>query len=358
MEGDDDGKLFRMRALTVLPGTPNSIQLENVPPPSSEEGDLLVRALALGVCGTDLEIVAGEYGWSPPGAQRLIIGHESLGRVIEAPAGSGFSAGDLVVGVVRRPDPAPCPACAVGEWDMCRNGQYTERGIKQRNGYGSEQFRLERDFTIKLDPALDMLGVLLEPTSVVAKAWEHVERIGHRGAAWSPRVALITGAGPVGLLAALLAKQRGFELHILDRHETGPKPQLAHDLGATYHTGDLGTLEPDVVIECTGAGSVVLDAIGRTAPDGIVCLAGVSSGGHKIDFDVGQLNRSMVLENDLVFGSVNANRRHYQAAAEALAKADKSWLARLITRRVPLDRWKEAFERRADDVKAVLDFTQ
>lgn len=347
-----------MRALTVLPGIPNSIQLENVPPPPPDEGDLLVQALALGVCGTDLEIIAGEYGWSPPGAQRLIIGHESLGRVIEAPAGSGFSTGDLVVGIVRRPDPAPCPACAVGEWDMCRNGQYTERGIKQRNGYASEQFRLEPDFTVKLDPALDILGVLLEPTSVVAKAWEHVERIGHRGAAWSPRVALITGAGPVGLLAALLAKQRGLELHILDRRETGPKPQLARDLGATYHTGDLGTLEPDVVIECTGAGSVVLDVIGRTAPDGIVCLAGVSSGGHKIDFDVGELNRTMVLENDVVFGSVNANRRHYRAAAGALAKADKAWLARLITRRVPLDRWKEAFERRPDDVKAVLDFTQ
>jgi glucose 1-dehydrogenase len=347
-----------MRALTVEPGRPNSIKLEDVPPPPESDGDILVRALALGICGTDREIISGDYGWAPPGAQRLIIGHESLGRVEQAPAGSGFSPGDLVVGIVRRPDPVPCPACAAGEWDMCRNGQYTERGIKQRNGYGSEQFRLEHDFAIKLDPALDKLGVLLEPTSVVAKAWEQVERIGQRSAAWRPRVALITGAGPVGLLAALLAKQRGYDVHVLDRVEAGAKPKLVRDLGATYHAGDFGNLEPDIVIECTGAASVVLDVMSRNAPEGIICLAGVSSGGHKLQFDIGALNRGMVLENDVVFGSVNANRRHYRAAAEALAKADKDWLGRLITRRVPLDRWREAFEPRADDVKTVLDFTQ
>jgi threonine dehydrogenase-like Zn-dependent dehydrogenase len=347
-----------MRALTVQPGLPNSIQLEDVAPPPASDGDILVRAQALGICGTDREIVAGEYGWAPPGASRLIIGHESLGRVEEAPAGSEFKRGDLVVGVVRRPDPVPCPACAAGEWDMCHNGQYTERGIKQRNGYGSEQFRLEHQFAIRLDPSLEMLGVLLEPTSVVAKAWDHIERIGHRGAAWHPRIALITGAGPVGLLAALLAAQRGLEVHVLDRTKEGPKPGLVRDLGATYHIGDLGALKPDVVVECTGASSVVIDVASRTASDGIVCLAGVSSGGRKIAFDVGAFNRTLVLENVVVFGSVNANLRHYRAAADALAKADKSWLSRLITRRVPLDRWKEAFDRRPGDVKTVVDFSQ
>jgi len=345
-----------MRALTVEPGKPHSIRLEDVAPPPPSDGAVLVRALALGICGTDHEIIDGEYGWAPPGAQHLTIGHESLGEVVEAPDGCGFARGDLVVGIVRRPDPVPCAACAIGEWDMCRNGLYTERGIKQRNGYGSEQFRVEPNFLVKLDPALGPLGVLLEPTSVVAKAWQHIERIGARSAAWKPHVVLVTGAGPVGLLAALLAKQRGCELHVLDRNEDGPKPRLARDLGATYHTGDLGSLAPDVVLECTGAASVVLDAMSRTGPSGIVCLAGVSSGGHKLSFDVGALNRSMVLENDVVFGSVNANRAHYQAAADALAKADKEWLSRLISRRVPLDRWNEAFERREDDVKVVIEF--
>jgi len=111
------------------------------------------------------------------------------------------------------------------------------------------------------------------------------------------------------------------------------------------------------VIECTGAGTVVLDVLRHTAPDGIVCLTGVSSGGRTIKLDIGGLNREMVLENHVVFGSVNANRRHYRAAAEALAKADKSWLSRLITRRVPLARWREAFEQRPGDIKVVADFS-
>ena len=345
-----------MRALTILPGEANSIRLEEVPPPLESDGAVLVRALSLGICGTDREIVAGLYGEAPPGARRLIIGHESLGEVEEAPAGCGLARGDLVVGIVRRPDPVPCPACAAGEWDMCRNGLYTERGIKQRNGYGSEQFRVEPNFLIKLDPALGRLGVLLEPASIVAKAWEHIERIAARNPYWQPRTVLVTGAGPVGLLAALMGKQRGFDVHIYDRNEEGPKPVLARDLGATYHSKPPQSIEPDIVIECTGAGPVVLDVMSRSAPEGIVCLTGVSSGGHRLRFDVGELNRTMVLENDVVFGTVNANRRHYRSAADALMAADRGWLGRLITRRVPLERWREAFDKRHEDVKTVIDF--
>jgi threonine dehydrogenase-like Zn-dependent dehydrogenase len=345
-----------MRALTVNPGQPHSLSLDNVPPPPVSDGAVLVRALALGVCGTDHEIIDGLYGAAPDGAARLIIGHESLGEVEEAPPDSGFARGDLVVGIVRRPDPVPCQACASGEWDMCRNGLYTERGIKQRNGYGSEQFRVEPGFLVKLDPALGSLGVLLEPASVVAKAWEHTMHNGARSASWRPRTALITGAGPIGLLAAMMGAQRGLDVHIFDRAASGPKPKLARALGATYHSGSPGDVYPDVVIECTGAASVILDVVGRTAAAGIVCLAGVSSGGHKIRFDIGDLNRTMVLQNDMVFGSVNANRRHYRAAADALGRADRRWLSGLISRRVPLARWREAFERRENDIKVVVDF--
>jgi threonine dehydrogenase-like Zn-dependent dehydrogenase len=286
-----------------------------------------------------------------------VLGHESHGEVEQAPQESGFKAGDMVVGIVRRPDPVPCPACAADEWDMCRNGQYTERGIKERNGYGSELFRVEPDFLIKLDPSLGQLGVLMEPTSVVAKAWEHVRRIGERAPPWTPRVALVTGAGPVGLLAAMIGAQMGLEMHVLDRNERGPKPKLVKALGASFHTALDDDLCPDVVIECTGAPSVVLDVLGRTAPDGIVCLAGVSSGGRKFQFDIGDLNRHMVLQNHVVFGSVNANRGHYAAAAAALAKADRDWLAGVVTRRVPLDRWREAFAPQEDDIKVIMDFS-
>jgi threonine dehydrogenase-like Zn-dependent dehydrogenase len=335
----------------------NSISLDEVPPPPASDGPVLVRARALGICGTDREIIAGDYGWAPPGAKRLILGHESFGVVEEAPMEGGVAKGDLVVGIVRRPDPVPCAACACGEWDMCVNGEYTERGIKQRNGYGSEQFRLETEFAVKIDPKLGDLGVLMEPTSIVAKAWDHVMRIGGRAKFWKPKTALITGAGPVGLLAAMIAQQHGLDVHVLDRAKDGIKPKLVKGLGATYHVGDLGKLKADVVMECTGAVPVIADAMHRAAASGVVCLAGVSHGSEPVTFDMGQFNRTAVLENDVVFGSVNANRHHYDLAAQALGKADQSWLRQLITRRVPLEKWREAFENRPDDIKVVVDFT-
>jgi glucose 1-dehydrogenase len=348
-----------MRALVVTPGQANSARLVDVPEPPLSDGTLLVQAVAVGICGTDVEIAEGRYGWAPPGLDRLIIGHESLGRVLDAPGESGFQAGDLVVGIVRRPDPVPCRYCAAGEWDMCRNGQYTERGIKERDGYGCERFRLESSFAVKVDAKLGHLGVLLEPASVVAKAWDHAERIGRRSSAWAARTVLVTGAGPIGLLAALIGVQRGFDVHVFDRVTDGPKPELARALGATYHGGDLpvlGSLEPDIIIECTGATPVIADAVTRTAPSGIVCLAGVSSGGHTVSFDLGDVNRRMVLENDVVFGSVNANRSHYEAAAAALAAADHPWLSRLITRRVRPADWQQAFVRQPHDIKVIVDF--
>jgi threonine dehydrogenase-like Zn-dependent dehydrogenase len=348
-----------LRALTVHPGAADSARLDEVPDPATADGSVLVRTRAIGVCGTDIEIIEGRYGWAPPGRDRLVLGHESLGEVIDAPADSGLRAGDLVAGIVRRPDPVPCRFCAAGEWDMCANGRYTERGIKERDGYASDRFRIEPGFAVKVDAALGDLGVLLEPTSVVAKAWDHTEKIGRRSRSWAPTSALITGAGPIGLLAALLGAQRGLDVHVYDRATSGAKPQLVRDLGATYHGGDLAALDaltPDVILECTGAPPVIARVLTRSAASGVTCLAGVSSGGYKIDLDLGALNRELVLENDAVFGSVNANRSHYEMAARALARADRAWLSRLISRRVPIDRWPDALRREPDDVKVVIAF--
>jgi threonine dehydrogenase-like Zn-dependent dehydrogenase len=345
-----------MRAITLHPATPDSAALEEVPEPAAAEGTILVDGVALGICGTDAEIVRGDYGQAPPGTERLILGHESLGRVVEAPAGSGFAPGDLVVGIVRRPDPVPCPSCAAGEWDFCRNGQYTERGIKALHGFGSERWRIEPEFAVKLDPELGLLGVLMEPTTIVAKAWEQIDRVLARATIGPERV-LVTGAGPIGLLAALLAQQRGYEVHVLDRVADGPKPELVRALGATYHAAAVPDVAPapDIIVEATGVSQVVLDAMSHTGPNGIVCLTGISSGGHDITLDAGVLNRTIVLENDLVFGSVNANRRHYEAAADALARADRGWLERLITRRVPLEQWRDALTRDQHDIKVVVE---
>jgi threonine dehydrogenase-like Zn-dependent dehydrogenase len=316
---------------------------------------LLIETLAVGICGTDIEILRGDYGQSPPGDNYLILGHEALGRVLEAPQDCNLQVGDLVVPMVRHPDPVPCANCAVGEWDMCRNGQYTEHGIKGRHGFARERFRLPPDRLVKIDPRLGELGVLLEPASVLAKAWEHIERIGQR-ARWAPQTVLVTGAGPIGLLAAMMARQRGLEVDVVDILADGPKPQLVRDLGGRYHAEGVKSVDrvPSIALECTGVPQLVFDMMQVTTPGGIVCLTGVSSGGRMISIDLGSLNRSMVLENDVVFGSVNANRRHYEAAAAALAHADNEWLNRLITRRVPLDQWQQALSRQPGDVKTVL----
>jgi threonine dehydrogenase-like Zn-dependent dehydrogenase len=345
----------------VAPGFAASARLEDVPEPAISDGMVLVRTMALGVCGTDRDIIAGAYGSAPPGQERLILGHESLGRVEFAPPHGALVAGDLVVGIVRRPDPVPCCACAAGEWDMCRNGRYTERGIKDRHGYGAERFRIEPEFVIKLDPALGLLGVLLEPASIVAKAWDHVDRIGFRSKAWQPRTLLVTGAGPIGLLAALMGAQRGLEVHVFDHGWTGQKPQMVRALGGIQHAGldiALERLQPDIVMECTGAAAVIGALLGRTAPGGIICLLGVSTPGHEIGVDIGKVNRNVVLDNDVIFGSVNANHAHYQTAAAALGEADRDWLLGLITRRVPLDRWNEALQHRPGDIKVIIEFSQ
>jgi threonine dehydrogenase-like Zn-dependent dehydrogenase len=347
-----------MRALTVRPGTPDSLKVQDVDDPQPGPNELLVEGLAVGVCGTDKEIASGQYGWPPEGADRLVIGHESLGRVVQAPEGSDFAAGDLVVGVVRRPDPVPCGACAHGQFDMCRNGRYTERGIKERDGYASERWTVEKDYAVRLDSSLERVGVLMEPTTVVAKAWEQVRLVGERS--WfEPSRVLITGAGPIGLLAALLSVQQGLDTHVLDRVTDGPKPGAVAGLGAAYHHDDIDTvaekLKPDVVIEATGVGPVVFGAIANTASYGIVCLTGVSPTGRTLQIDAGAVNRDLVLENDAVIGSVNANLDHYRQAAHALAKADNDWLAGLITRRVPLAHAADAFDAQQNDIKVVID---
>lgn len=343
-----------MRAMAVRPTHAASAHVATLPGPVGD-GDVLVHGLAVGICGTDVEIAEGHYGTGPDGDPILVIGHESLGRVAEAPPHSGLAQGDLVVGIVRRPDPVPCSACAAGAWDMCRNGLFTERGITGRHGYGAEQWWVEAAFAVPVPAALGDLAVLVEPASVVAKAWQHIDHMLAR-APIGARRALITGAGPIGLLAALLAVQRGLEVHVLDRVVDGPKPDLVADLGAHYHTTSVSEVpRADVVVECTGAPAVVLDAIQTTAHSGVTCLTGVSSGGRTIEFDVGSANRRIVLENDVVFGSVNANRAHYEAAIEALAAADPEWLGRIITRRVPLGSWTDGLVRRVDDVKVVVD---
>ena len=348
-----------MKAITVEPKKPGSARYEDFPEPDVNEGSVLVEAVAVGVCGTDVEIVTGKYGWAPPGKTRLVLGHESLGRVIDPGPRSSLKKGDLVVGIVRRPDPVPCPNCAVGEWDMCTNGQYTERGIKEIHGFMSQHWRIEPEYAIKVDSSLGILGVLLEPMTVITKALEQVFMAGQR-AFWEPRTALVTGAGPIGLLAALRLSVRDLEVHVLDRAETGPKPGLVRDLGATYHTGSVLDLDfdPDVIVECTGVGPVIADSIQKVGAGGIICLTGVGAGGGLASRAVADVAAAVVLKNNVIVGSVNANKRHWYKAGQNLARSDREWLSRLITRYEKPENFKQALKRGPDDIKIVIEFSK
>ncbi len=347
-----------MQAVTVVPGTAGSATLDYVPEPAAELGSVVVEALAVGICGTDAEIAGGGYGWAPPGEEQLILGHESLGRVID-PGPTELTVGEHVVGIVRRPDPMPCPNCAVGEWDMCSNGRYTERGIKQIHGFMSERWRIEPEYVVRVDRRLGVLGVLLEPTTVVTKAWQHILAIGQR-TFWDPQTVLVVGAGPIGLLAALIGVQLGREVHVLDRVTTGPKPALVEQLGAVYHAttvADLG-LHPDIVVECTGVVPLIVQAAAAMAPGGILCLTGIGSSDAAAAGTATRLANDAVLKNLVIFGSVNANRRHYFRAARVLARADRTWLEQLVTRRVRPEDIDQALAREPDDIKVVMEFAK
>jgi threonine dehydrogenase-like Zn-dependent dehydrogenase len=171
---------------------------------------------------------------------------------------------------------------------------------------------------------------------------------------------LVTGAGPIGLLAALVGQQHGLDVHVLDRVESGPKPELVRALGATYHTGTVAGVgfEPDVIVECTGVGQVIADSVQTVAPGGVVCLTGVGSGGRTVGLATADVASNVVLRNNVVVGSVNANKRHWYKAGQVLARADRGWLARLVTRREPPEEFMRALQRQPEDIKVVIQFAQ
>ena len=194
--------------------------------------------------------------------------------------------------------------------------------------------------------------------TVIAKALEQVVFVGQRSF-WEAKTVLVTGAGPIGLLAACGARLHGMEVHVLDRVEAGLKPELVRGLGATYHSGSVKDVdfEPDVIVECTGVGSVIADSIQKIGSGGVVCLTGVGQGGRS-GYAVADVSAKLVLRNNVIVGSVNANKRHWYKASQALARADRAWLSRLITRRETPEDFGKALARTPDDIKVVIQFSE
>lgn len=327
--------------------------------------------LHVGIDGTDIEIDRAEYGEAPPGQDFLIIGHESFG-VIDA-VGAGvreFKPGDSVVAMVRRPD--DCGPCKSGEPDMCIKGQYTERGIKGRHGYMAEYYVEAPEYLVRVPPELREVAVLLEPVSVVEKGVRHAWAIQGRMRDWQPKRALVLGAGPVGLLAAMLVRLRGLETIVYSRRPSPAHDAKVQELGGRHVAkldergqivNHLGALPEkfgpfDFLFEATGAPSATMGAMRIIGPDGVLCLASVTGGESPMEICASCLNMDLVLGNRVVFGTVNANRVDFENGVRDMARSLEQWpgwLARMITRRLPLDRFREGFERSPGDMKVVVE---
>jgi threonine dehydrogenase-like Zn-dependent dehydrogenase len=290
-------------------------------------------------------MVAGRYGEAEPGRDRLVIGHEMVGRVVAAPDNSGLRVDDLVAGLVRRSDALPCASCVDGCWDQCESSRPVDAGISYQDGFAAELCRADAQYWVPVESQLGLCAALTEPTAVVAKAWERALRA--REDSGPCRVA-VTGGGVVGLLAALVGASHGFDVRVVDKATDGRLPALVEALGVGYRTGDLSNAvhDVDVVLECTGAPEVVAGVLsgGRNQ---VVCLAGLTSGSRTLG--------GTGLHNMVVLGSVSAGRRHYIEAARILYQADRDWLGRLV-RPVSLESWSLALQPSVDGRKPVIDF--
>jgi threonine dehydrogenase-like Zn-dependent dehydrogenase len=320
----------------------------------------------VGLCGTDAEINHGLYGKPPEGDEYLILGHENLGVVEEVGKKvKDFKAGDLVVSTVRRPC-GVCVNCKNGENDMCSSGQYTERGIMRRHGFMAEYYTEQPLYLNKIPKAVRDIAVLLEPMSVVEKGIDHAYLLQKR-LIWKPKLAVVLGGGPVGLLAAAVCRARGLRTVVVGREpKSDLRAQIALQLEAEYVSVENVPLvdlpktigPPDLVIEATGSARVVFDAMEILGPNGVLCLLSVTGGTGMNEEPIDRINQLLVLGNQVVFGSVNANPRHFGMGVKDFVTIEKKWpgaLKRLLTNPIPWQDHRKWFTERGSGIKSTLE---
>jgi threonine dehydrogenase-like Zn-dependent dehydrogenase len=355
-----------MKAIAVTPGTKNSIHLREVPEPPMSPDHVLVKTLRVGLCGTDADIARGEYGKPPAGDDYLILGHENFGVVAEVGKHvTNLKPGDYVVSTVRRPC-GECTNCEHGENDLCSTGKYTERGIMRRHGFMSEFYSELPQYLNKLEPEVEPIGVLLEPMTVVEKGVDHCFLI-QRRLEWKPKTGVVLGAGPVGMLGAALLVIRGLQTVVVGREPASdPRAKLIRELGAEYFSVESQTLldlpkmypHIDLVLEATGSARVVFDSMQVLSPNGILCLLSVTGGHLEQSEPIDIINQDLVLRNNVVFGSVNANPRHFKMGAADLVSIEAKYpgvLQKLITGRMNLNNFKDWFDGKVSGVKTTLE---
>ncbi|HEV8672145.1 MAG TPA: glucose 1-dehydrogenase [Candidatus Limnocylindria bacterium] len=351
-----------MRALTVVPGRAGSGAVRDVPDPIPMDGEVLVEVVRVGLCGTDAEIERGEYGRAPEGADVLVLGHESFGRVARDTA--SLRAGTPVVASVRRPD--GCPNCRSGEQDMCLWGGYRERGITGSHGFCAERFAERSEHLFVVPEAIAEIAVLLEPLTVSEKGWRHVTVAQRRMTVWEPSTAIVAGGGPVGILAALKLRLQGLDVTVVERQHKPEKEALLARIGAGYAATSVTPLTKvaerakriDVVIDATGNSAVAFECLRLAGANGAVILTSVTGAMRSLEVPADVINKKLVLDNVLVLGTVNAKSDDFRQGIVDLTQAEQRWpgfLAALITRRVPLADAARALPHDPTQIKTVVE---
>ena len=342
-----------MLALVTEPAVPHSTRVADVAEPTGE--GVLLRVLEVGVCGTDREISEGHFG-VPADGSSLVLGHESLALVERD--GHGFSKGDLVTATVRR-SCRHCLACAEGAPDSCLTGDYSERGITRLDGFARELVIEDPEQLIPIPAGLGRLGVLAEPTSICERAIRHALTIGGRQP-WQLERALVVGAGAIGMITTYVLRLAGVDVWTASLE---PSSELVSASGARYVSTSGTSLDElrtetggfDLVVSAVPDAQVMADSLGLLRRSGVACLLGIDGRPQAVTIDGPVLGLDAVLENRVLFGSVNAHRQDWLAAVASLDRARERWpdaLEAFVGRRVPLDRFAEAFAYRG--VKATL----
>ena len=354
-------------AIAIHPGQANSLHLTEIPRDEPGPGQELIRVRQVGICGTDRELIHGSFGSAPAGTAALVLGHEMLGK-IEA-VGSDvfdFTPGELVTATVRRPD--GCPACVAGQPDMCEWLDYTERGIVGLHGFMTESVVEDVRWVVGVPHELAHIGVLVEPLSVVEKAWRQASLIQRRFASWDPKTALVLGAGPIGLLGTLLLRSRGLEVVTMARR---PGPHLISELveaaGARYAATQETSIQEvaaalppiDLIFEATGNAAPGFAAMEVLGNNGVLVLLSGASGPAELTVPAAAINGSLLRGNKVVAGSVNSAREDFEAGVEDLGRFETLWpglASRLITRHLDgLDDYARILDNPEGDIKTVID---
>jgi threonine dehydrogenase-like Zn-dependent dehydrogenase len=366
-----------MRAIAIRPGVPDSLHLRDLPRPLLDDvsGGRGVRVgiIRAGLCGTDADLVAGEYGRAPEGADFLVLGHESLGRVLTVgPGVDGIAPGQHVVVTIRRSGGSAYDR--IGRPDLSTDETFIETGISRAHGFLTEEVVADASALVPVPDDLEAVAILTEPLACITKSLRQAEQVQARLELWEPSRALVIGAGTIGLLATLALRLRGIEVTTFGRRP-GPyrNSELLGRLGARYVSAsdaDLAAVTRahgpfDIVFEGSGAAALLEPAVAALAPNGVLALFSVTPGSHPLSVDVALLNQAVVLYNRVIVGSAAASWSDYAAAVATIGRAEagpatNGWLGQLITHRIDgLD--ADAISRRLaehrDVIKAVVEIS-